>query len=534
MRHLRLILVCTMAALAASCSDSNPPSPSSPETSSTSKPFDGTQTCSSIGDKVFLDENCDGIQNKDEAGQFTEPGVADVVVNLYTCDGDFVATTTTNADGAYLFEVSDVLQDYRVCFVLPDGYEFSPANVGSEGGDSDAGPDGCTSCFTGGECKVIRNIDAGLCRVEEPCPSSIGDRVWLDENCDGIQDKEPDGDFTEPGVAGVVVNLYTCDGAFVATTTTDANGAYLFDVSDEVQDYRVCFVLPDGYKFSPANVGSEGGDSDAGADGCTSCFTGGECKVIRNIDAGLCREEEPCPSSIGDRVWLDENCDGIQDKEPDGDFTEPGVGGVVVNLYTCDGDFVATTTTDANGAYLFDVSDEVQDYRVCFELPDGYKFSPANQGSEGGDSDAGADGCTSCFTGGECKVIRNIDAGLCREEEGEGEYCSPGFWKNHYTHWGPTGYSPSDIFDDVFDCDLFGDDTTLGEAIHIEDTHNPLAFHAVAALLNASHPDIDINISVSDVQDAVCDRDKSRLEDFNENCPLSGGNTNGGGGGKKK
>jgi hypothetical protein len=362
--------------------------------------------------------------------------------------------------------------------------------------------------------------------------SSIGDRVWLDENCDGVQNKNDAGEFTEPGVGGVVINLYTCAGAFVATTTTDGNGFYIFEVADEIEDYRVCFVLPDGYSFSPANVGTEGGDSDAGADGCTSCFTGGECKVLRNIDAGLCRDEEPCPSSIGDRVWLDENCDGTQNKNEAGDFTEPGVAGVVVNLYTCDGAFVATTTTDGDGAYNFDVPDEIEDYRVCFELPDGYSFSPANVGSEGLDSDAGADGCTSCFTGGECKVLRNIDAGLCRDEEEGGDGCTPGFWKNHYTHWAATGYSPDDVFDDVFDCDLFGDDTTLGEAVHIEDTHNILAFHAVAALLNAAHPDVNFGLSESDVQDAVCDGDKDRLADANEEgCPLSGGNTTGGGGG---
>jgi SdrD B-like domain len=45
----------------------------------------------------------------------------------------------------------------------------------------------------------------------------------------------------------------------------------------------------------------------------------------------------------------------------------PGAPGVVLNLYTCEGEFVATTTTDANGAYRFDVPDKVQDYKVCFE-----------------------------------------------------------------------------------------------------------------------------------------------------------------------
>jgi SdrD B-like protein len=123
---------------------------------------------------------------------------------------------------------------------------------------------------------------------------------------------------------------------------------------------------------------------------------------------------------IGDRVWLDEDCDGIQDKSDVG-FTEPGVADVVVRLFTCDGDFVAETTTNASGAYSFTGVDEYLVYKVCFELPDGYVFAPANQGgSEGLDSDVNLDGCTDCFDPSDCKPIRYIDAGLCVIEESEG------------------------------------------------------------------------------------------------------------------
>ena len=94
-----------------------------------------------------------------------------------------------------------------------------------------------------------------------------------------------------------------------------------------------------------------------------------------------------------------------------------------------------------------------------------------------------------------------------------------------------TGYSTDDIFDDVFGCEIFGDDTTLGEAVHVEWTHNVLAFHGVAALLNASHPDVDYKYTVDEVKDLVCDGDKNALADAHEEgCPLSGGNTTGKGG----
>jgi hypothetical protein len=247
-------------------------------------------------------------------------------------------------------------------------------------------------------------------------------------------------------------------------------------------------------------------------------------------------EAEAC-AEIGDRVWFDADCDGIQDKDDTG-YTEPGVEGVTVNLETCAGEIVATTTTDATGFYLFDNVEDTIEYRVCFVLPDGYSFAPKDQGgSEGLDSDANADGCTDCFSVGDCKPVRYRDAGLCREKEEGGEGCTPGFWKNHYTHWAATGYSPDDIFDDVFGCTIFGDDTTLGEAVHVELMHNVLAFHGVAALLNAAHPDVDYAYDETEVREFVCDGNKDALADANESlCTLSGGNTTGGGntgGGKK-
>ena len=64
----------------------------------------------------------------------------------------------------------------------------------------------------------------------EPCPVPpdpylIGDYVWLDTNGNGEQDEGPDA-----GIAGVIVNLLNEDGEVVATTTTDADGYYYFDV----------------------------------------------------------------------------------------------------------------------------------------------------------------------------------------------------------------------------------------------------------------------------------------------------------------
>ena len=61
---------------------------------------------------------------------------------------------------------------------------------------------------------------------------SVGNRVWRDSDNSGTINPPDD---TNPGIAGVTVNLYRDtnndgipDGAAIATTTTDSGGYYLF------------------------------------------------------------------------------------------------------------------------------------------------------------------------------------------------------------------------------------------------------------------------------------------------------------------
>jgi len=236
-----------------------------------------------------------------------------------------------------------------------------------------------------------------------------------------------------------------------------------------------------------------------------------------------------CELTVGDRVWFDVNCNGIQDK----DLEESGPEGIMVSLVDCaTGEAVATAMTDADGFYQIDGYFTEGSYRVCFELPDGYEFTLKDQGSSNGlDSDVNSDGCTDCFLL-ECnKPNVSIDAGLCEHKGGGDEGCTPGFWRNHLSHWAATGYSPDMIFDEVFGCEIFGDDTTLGWAVDNPGILKNLAFHGVAALLNAAHPDVDYALSESEVIQAVCNGDKDLLAAANEaGCSLSGGNTTGNGG----
>ncbi|MFO1194043.1 MAG: SdrD B-like domain-containing protein [Rhodoferax sp.] len=92
----------------------------------------------------------------------------------------------------------------------------------------------------------------------------MGDRVWYDKNANGIQDQG------EAGVAGVRVELRSngvngVDGGTVlATTTTDANGNYLF-TNLTPGGYHIDIdesTLPSGFIFTKSNIGSDAADSD--------------------------------------------------------------------------------------------------------------------------------------------------------------------------------------------------------------------------------------------------------------------------------
>ena len=74
----------------------------------------------------------------------------------------------------------------------------------------------------------------------------LGDFVWKDLDGDGIQDPG------EPGVEGVIVHLYTCDGTYVRSDTTDADGKYLFDLLLPGDYYATFDIsdLPDGCGFT--------------------------------------------------------------------------------------------------------------------------------------------------------------------------------------------------------------------------------------------------------------------------------------------
>ncbi len=91
--------------------------------------------------------------------------------------------------------------------------------------------------FPAPEAPVTGNCDVRK-EIFEQTDLIIGNRVWLDENQNGIQDD------WERGIGGECVNLYDENLNLLQQTATDSNGYYGFNV--KAGKYYVAFAKPDG------------------------------------------------------------------------------------------------------------------------------------------------------------------------------------------------------------------------------------------------------------------------------------------------
>jgi hypothetical protein len=309
----------------------------------------------SIGDRVWGDPNGNGIQDADETNGFTG-----VTVQLKNASGTVIATTTTNSTGNYLFSGLAAGNYYVVFPISLSGAVVTAQNVGTNDNiDSDADQTtGQTGVISLGAGQNITNVDAGYC----PTTLELGNRVWNDVNNNGINDNEN-------GISTATVNLYKdnnndniADGAIIATVFTDANGFYLF-TGLVPGNYIVGVITPSGFASSTTNGGDPDNDNNlddngqitVGSEtrGLAITLTGGTEPDGTNTNTNTNITYDfgfyPVPTgSIGDRVWGDANGNGIQDVGETG-----GITGVTVQLKNAAGTVIATTTTGANGAYLF-------------------------------------------------------------------------------------------------------------------------------------------------------------------------------------
>jgi len=146
-----------------------------------------------------------------EAG---EAGLGDLVVNLLDAAGNVIASTTTNADGSYLFEHVAGGADYTV--VVAAGPEGDYMTTENAGGFSITGLSADTA-----------DVDFGYVPLFD-----LSGTVYDDAN----SNSDDDG---EAGLEGVLVTLLDGSGNVVAETYTDANGDYMFENVVGGGDYQI-------------------------------------------------------------------------------------------------------------------------------------------------------------------------------------------------------------------------------------------------------------------------------------------------------
>ena len=245
-----------------------------------------------------------------------------VTVDLLDASGNVVATTTTDAHGAYAF--TNLEEGTYKVRVRKEG----PIADLVQTEDPDATKDNASGDITLELNDPIKeNVNFGYIS-----DNSIAGTVYRDDNRSGALN------LGEKGYPEQTVQLLDKDGAVVATTKTDANGAYSFD------------NLPDGtYSVRVVKDGAltdleQTGDPDSTLDNASEPITLNEANPTKkNVDFGYVPDY-----FITGTIYRDGNRSGALDAG------EKLYEGVTVQLRDKDGNVVATTTTDADGTYSFD------------------------------------------------------------------------------------------------------------------------------------------------------------------------------------
>ncbi len=283
-----------------------------------------------LGDRVWLDADGDGVQD------IGEPGLANVTVELWDAGADnavgggddtLVATAQTDLEGAYLFSALGP----GVYFVAVDD-TTRPSGLSLSGTVTD--PSTTRTVIANEE---ARDLDFGYAPTDTTA-ATIGDRVWSDGDGDGIQDPG------EVGIRGVTIHLNNASGTTVSSTTTAADGSYLF-TGVTPGDYTVAVAAAD---LASGGV-LDGYSATVGAQsigGSTSPpLSVNPSTVYLQADFGF---SSASTYEIRDRVWFDANANGLVD------VGESGIPDVSINLLDDQGRVVATVASASDGSFSFD------------------------------------------------------------------------------------------------------------------------------------------------------------------------------------
>lgn len=327
---------------------------------------------------------------------------------LFEYDPTNHAVTTETIDGRLADEYATGTnsQYYGACWSAFDGYLYTTNSQSGRMYKINVTPDGttgnCRSVYVGQGAANLNKSDGASCPLADaplPQTASIGNDVWIDADDDGIQDA------SETGLPGVLVELFTVDGSYNATTISDENGNYSFTNLAPSEYYMIFSGAPTGFSPTAQDIGTNDLlDSDIDeTTGRTPNFTVDIGLLDEGIDAGY------VTTGVGNFVWDDLDEDGVQD------FGEPGIPGITLSLYDGNTSLNTTTVSDANGFYVFSGIPTNADRIRVSNLPGGYIITDRNQG---GDDDLDSDVSTTSpfqsdafnLTSGE--FTGNVDVGI--------------------------------------------------------------------------------------------------------------------------
>src|SRR5262249_30061400 len=226
-----------------------------------------------------------------------------------------------------------------------------------------------------------------LVALPELPPIEVGNRIWRDNNLNGIQDAG------EPPIPGVVIQLCDANGALIATAITDANGNYYFNsgqgISTPSSQYNVNLKPNTNYQIkidtsqsalagltlTIPNVNS-GSDSElrnskaipVGNLGVITFTTGVPGANSHIYDAGYIVVNPIGTGSISGFVYCDANNNGI--KEP-GDLPIAGVTVTLMGVTSQGQQVTLKTLTGPDGGYIFSALNPGT-YKVVETQPAGF------------------------------------------------------------------------------------------------------------------------------------------------------------------
>jgi protocatechuate 3,4-dioxygenase beta subunit len=249
-----------------------------------------------LGGTVFDSTNGNGLLDPGE------PGVPGVAIRLTQVNPGFQPeVATTDAAGNYSFtNLGPGL--YLLTETVPAGFvsiAISPGPITAQSGVD------------------VNGIDFALFR-----PVSLSGTVFEDVNGNGVRDAN------ERGLSGFVVQPnFMLGGTVTGSGVTDSTGAYHFEGLVGPGPYIVRLVGRPGFVQTTADPGQILATSGTNATG---------------LDFGVFRQ-----ITISGRVFVDQNGDGIEQN------TEPGFGGITVNLLGAGGRLLTSAVTAGDGSYAF-------------------------------------------------------------------------------------------------------------------------------------------------------------------------------------